>query len=353
MGAALEKILAKNHMNKILQLMDPEFMRELFSREVLPHYPAFKSISRIEVKPYKDLVWDTTYHVVVGFTTYFLKASGEEDKIPIICSAHSNEPRQNVYEALKYLWATGFPNDFIDIPDPLFYSDYFRGTFYRGLKGEDLLYYIKKKDWATVKKVVISAGKLFARLHSLPTLATANFNPLNARIKTVIPGMPKIFQEMGARYDHKYDDILKRIYDYLVKEEENFFTLGGQTVLIHGDAHPENILRTAEDRIGLIDFTDVCLGDAARDLGSFCQQLEYKIVTKAGEKDYAPIMKKLFMDNYLEAANLKLTPDWERRIDLYYNWTAIRSAIFWFLKFGHNEERARVLLEQAKSNLKL
>jgi len=349
----LEEILAENYMNKMLQLRNPEFMRELFTREVLPHYPAFKSISRIEIKPYKDLVWDTTYHVVVGFTTYFLKASGEEDKIPIICSAHSDEPRQNVYEALKYLWAVGLPNDFIDIPDPIFYSDYFRGTFYRGLKGEDLLYYIKKKDWATVKKVVVATGKLFARFHALPAPLAANFNPLNARIKTVIPGTTKIFREMAARYNGQYKNILVAIYDYLIKEEEKFFALGGPLALIHGDAHPENILRTAEDRIGLIDFTDVCLGDAARDLGSFCQQLEYKIVTKAGEKDYAPIMRKLFMDSYLAAAGLKLTPELEQRINLYYNWTAIRSAVFWFLKFGHNEERAKALLEQVQTNLKL
>lgn len=340
-------------MNKILQLFNENFVADLFKREVLPHYPVFIAISRVEIKPYKELIWETTYHVVIRFNTYFLKATGEEIKIPIVCSAHSDESRDNIYLALKYLWASGFPSDFIDLPDPLFYSPEFRGTFYRGLRGENLLYYIKNKDQSAIAEVVMGAAKLFARLHALTNLANANFNPESARIKTVIPGTMMIFREMGVRYHNKYNNDLLKIYDYFIQQEEKYFSSGGEKVLIHGDAHPENVIRTAQNRLGLIDFTDLCLGDRARDVGAFLQQLEYKIIVKTEGVGLAKEMKNLFLKVYLESAGLKLTADLQTRIDLYYNWTAIRTATYFFLKAGHNEERGKDLLEKVKVNLKL
>jgi len=349
----LEKTLAKNRMNKILQLFDEKLVLDLFREKVLPHYPAFVALSRVEIKPYKELIWETTYHVVISFNTYFLKADGEEVKIPIVCSAHSDEPRENIYRALKYLWAEKFPTPTIDLPDPLFYSAYFRGTFYRGLKGENLLYYIKNKDLATVEEIVVAAAGLFARLHSLPPTPAADFNPLSSRIETVIPGTAAIFREMGARYDNKYNVDLVKIYDRLIAAEEKFFRATDRRFLIHGDAHPENIIKTAPGRVGLIDFTDLCLGDFARDLGSFLQQLEYKVIIKIGDQVYADKLKELFLSAYLKVSGRELTPDLQARIDLYYNWTAIRTATFWFLKFGHNEKRAEELLNRVKENLKL
>ncbi|TSD01111.1 MAG: hypothetical protein Athens071426_710 [Parcubacteria group bacterium Athens0714_26] len=353
MERALEKTLAKDYMNKIRKLFDEQFVLDLFCREVLPHYSAFKSISRVEIRPYKDLVWDTTYHVVIGFNTYFLKPDGTEIKIPIFCSAHSDEPRENVYKALKYLWTHNFPGGFVDIPDPIFYSDDFRGTFYRGLRGDNMLHYIKNQDYEAVRHLVSLSARLFARLHSLPTSPDANVNPHNSRIRTVIPGLEKIYREMGERYNNKYNADLKKIYDYLTEREDKFFMSGQPLTLIHGDAHPENIIVTALDRIGLIDFTDLCLGDFARDLGAFSQQLEYKILYKVGDEDFAAEMKSLFLTDYLRAANKELTADLQARIDLYYNWTAVRTATYWFLRFGHDEKRAEILLEKVKNNLKL
>jgi thiamine kinase-like enzyme len=114
---------------------------------------------------------------------------------------------------------------------------------------------------------------------------------------------------------------------------------------------PENIIKTGADRIGLIDFTDLCLSDFARDLGAFLQQLEYKIVMKIGDHKYAEKMKQLFLTSYLVAAGLELDANLQTRINLYYNWTAMRTSTYWFLKFGHNEERAEALLKKVKDNL--
>jgi len=353
LGEPLEKTLAKNCMNKIWRLFDENYVVELFKKEVLPHYSAFTDIIRVEIRPYKKMVWETTYHVVIGFTTYFSKPDGTEDKIPIVCSAHSGENRENVYQALKYLWAAGFPNEDFDIPDPLFYSPYFHGTFYRGLKGENLLYYIKNKDFETMEKVIVAGAKLFARLHALPVDARANFNPSNSRIKTVIPGMEKIITEVQQRFPNKYTEDLRRIYAYFIGKEESYFNNGGRLSIIHGDAHPENIIQTAPGRIGLIDFTDMCLGDFARDIGSFLQQLEYKLVKRHSDILSAADKKKMFLDAYLEASGLEMTDDFKERIDLYYHWTAIRTATYWLLKFDNDESAAVSLIAQVRDGLNL
>lgn len=340
-------------MNKILQLFDEEFVVDYFKRELLPLYPAFTGIKRVNINPYKKMVWETTYHVVIGFDVYFLNELGHEKKIPVVCSAHSDEPRENVYTALKYLWAKKFSSHGVDLPRPLFYSEYFNGTFYRAINGENLLYYIKEKDTENIEKIVIKSAELFAKLHALPAGVEANFNPMNSRIRTVIPGTAMIFTEMTARYGDKYCPDLQKLYDYFISQEEKFFHSGEELKLIHGDAHPENIIKTSEDRIGIIDFTDLCLSDPARDLGAFLQQIDYKIVMKMGDHEFADKMKEIFLNNYLISAGIELDRNLQERIDLYYNWTAIRTSTYWFLKFGHNEERAEALLNKVKKSLNL
>jgi len=340
-------------MNKILHLFDEAYVIELFKKEVLPLYPTFSDIIRVTIKPYKKMVWTETYHVVISFDVYFLNLRGKEIKIPIVCSAHSSEERKNVFEALKYLRANNFKKSGFDLPRPLFYSEYFHGTFYRAINGENLLHFIESKETRVVENMVFLAGKLLAKLHQIPAGFEANFNPLNARIETVIPGVSHIFKEMEARYKGLYNEDLKRIYDYFIATEEKFFKAHDKLSLIHGDAHPENIIRTGEGRVGLIDFTDLCLGDFARDLGTFIQQLEYKVTIKAGDTTWAEKLKKLFLDSYLEATGITMTSDLQERIELYYNFTAIRTTVFLFLKFENDSRNGKLLLEKVKANLNL
>lgn len=349
----MEEALAEKYMNKIRKLLEEKFVLDLFRQEVLPLYPEFTDIVRVVIHPYKELIWETTYHVVLGFEAYCLKADGQEVKLWLVCSAHSEEPRRNVYEALKYLWQIGFPDEEIIIPEPLFYSEYFRGTFYRGLAGENFLHYIKKKDTGQIENLTRRSARLFAKLHSLKANGSLPFDPVNSRIATVIPGVANILEEMKVRYQGKYSPDLQAIYNYLISGEDEFLARQPERSLIHGDAHPENIIVSSDKQLGLIDFTDLCLGDFARDLGSFMQQLEYKIINKVQATDLALRMKELFLDTYLKAAQRELSPDLQARIKLYYNWTAIRTATYWFLKAGHNEERGIALLEKVKANLKL
>ncbi len=318
-------------MNKIYSLLDNEFVKELFTEKVLPHYPQIKKIEKVEITPYKKMIWETTYHVVFSYDLFWKNFRGEEKKIQIVCSAHSEEPRENVLSTLRYLWDKNFPGEEIKLPRPLFFSPEFSATFYRALSGKTLLHYIKKGDKEAITSLVLGAARMFARLHQLPIDSNFKFNPNNQRISTVVPGEKFIYFELAERYKNGECEDLADFYQECVRREEKTFPSASQRTLIHGDAHPENIIKVSSDKIGLVDFTDFSPADFARDLGAFIQQIEYKIVRKVEDLEFANKIKKLFLAEYLRASGRELDENLQKRINLYYDWTALRTAVYWFL----------------------
>jgi len=198
-------------MNKILELFDEQFVLDFLRREALPLYSEWSEITAVQIKPYKKMIWATTYHVVLEFQTTFKAADGRTAVIPVICSAHSDEPRKLVLNSLRYLEAHNFNTTNLTVPRPLFYSPHFRAAFYQGLQGENLFFYIKNRDFIEVEEMVRLAAQLFARLHAVPLEAGEKFNVLNSRIKTVVPGVDFIYREMSERYAKRYDTDTKNL----------------------------------------------------------------------------------------------------------------------------------------------
>lgn len=337
-------------MNKIYKLFDEQFVLDLFKKEVLPQYPDFSDIKRIKILAPKKNIWHRTYHVVIEYRTIFLTNDKKERQLRIFCSAHSDEPRKNVYLALKFLWEHNFSSSFLTTPRPLFYSDYFQGTFYRGVEGHNLYNYIRENKRREVNDIMPRAAQWFAKLHGLDNKEAPNFNVGNSQIKTVVPGVKHILGEVKSSYPDHYN-FYQKAYKIFIENEERFLKSTKKRWLIHGDAHPENIIKVSQRRIAAIDFTDICLADFARDLGCFLQQLEFMIMRKIQDKEYADKTKKLFLDNYFKSVKIELGEDLKTRIDNYHNWTAIRTATFFLTKDNPEPERAEPLIEKVKKNL--
>ena len=337
-------------MNKILKLFKEEYVIDLFRKEVLPLYPDFSDVKIKKIKAHKDGIWEETYHVVIEYRCVFISRDGKRVKLPIFCTAHSEEPRKNVYVVLKYLWDRGFGKGYLTIPHPLFYSEYFRGTFYRGVEGHHLYHFIGRNNFEEVERVTAKAAYWFAKLHNLSTETAKNFNKENSRIETVFPGVDHILYRIKERNQEHYDTY-KKIYDIIIKKENEFLNSTKERWFVHGDAHPENVIRMGKKKIAAIDFTDLCLSDFARDIGTFIQQLDYMCSRKIADASFAPKVKKIFLDNYFEKAKVKLNNDVQKRIDIYYNYTAIRTATFFLLKADREPERAFPLIEIVKKNL--
>lgn len=340
--------------NKIYKLLDDNFIVNLFKDKILPQYPEFTGLKQIKIQLIKNNIWTSTYHVVIEYRTVF---SGVKNKLKtklIYCTAHSGEPRLNSFEALTFLWQNGFNRSNLTIPKPLFYSAEFNGFFYEGLSGQNLYHYIRQKDLAAVESIVIKAAGWFAKLHGLNAVAlkAKNFNPLNSRVKTIIPGMTQTLAKIQTLYPG-YFSACRLIYETISRQEENFFSSTERRWLIHGDAHPENIISINKNKIGVIDFTDLCLADYARDLGTFLQQLEFMMQRKINDQSRLKEIKRLFLTSYLKNAKLTLDAELQKRIDNYYSWTAFRTAIFFLLRDKAEPERAHGLLVKISQDLGL
>lgn len=338
-------------MNPIHKLFDEKFVISLFKKRILPRYPDFVDIKRVEIKPHKSLIWEEeAYHVVLEFKTHFLTRNGKIKKLPIFCSAHFEEPRKNLYRALKYLWDNGFSKGYLTVPHPLFYSSKFKAAFYRGAQGRNFYQYIRKSDRKEIENLIPKIAAWFAKLHSLPTNGVPNFNKENSLIKTTIPGREEIMTLLGYRYPY-YQETFKNFYDNFIKKEESFLKSTKKRWLVHGDAHPENVIKMGKHKLALIDFNDICLSDFARDLGCFLQQFEYMAMRKIGDAAFVEKMKRLFLDSYFDTTKVKLDDSLKERIDNYYNWTAVRTAIFMLLKDKPDTGRARSIIKKLKEKI--
>jgi len=343
-------------MNKIRKLYDEKFVTSLLKKKVLPHYPDFIDIKKIEFKAHKNHIWGKTYHVVFEFKTSFLTKDEKIKKLPIFCSAHFSKPRENrrnLYIGLKYLWNNGFGGSYLTVPHPLFYSRKFKAAFYRGVKGKNFYQYIKENNQEEIEKTIPKIASWFAKLHKLPSSRVfKKFNLENSRIRTVIPGQEFILKYIEKRYPSLHQTFA-RFYDSFIRQEEEFFVRSKKRYLIHGDAHPENIIKMSERKIAMIDLNDMCLSDFARDLGCFLQQFEYMAMRKIGDEVFIEKMKKLFLDSYLKKTEIELDEDLQKRIDNYYNWTATRTATFLLLKAKPELDRGRDLLEMVKNKINI
>lgn len=336
-------------MSRAKKLINQNFINEYLRAKLLPLYPQFKDILNIEIIPHKKHIWPgEAYHLVIEYSVFFINQQKEQKNIKVFCSAHWEEPRINVYTGLHYLWEHNFNEKYLKIPRPLFYSKQFRGVFYEGIEGRNLYRFIREADKKEIKKIIPKAAKWFAKLHhQIDSKNALNFNEENSRIKTVIPGVEHILFDIKKKYP-EYLDFYKKAYEGFIKREEYFFKKTDKLYLVHGDAHPENIIKIDKKSVGVIDFTDLCLSDFARDIGTFSQQLIYMCHRKIKDLDFADKMLKLFLKKYKKYAKIKIDKDLQERIDNYYNWTMLRTATFFLIKHNPEPERGMDLIEKLK-----
>ncbi|MAG29037.1 hypothetical protein CL632_02735 [bacterium] len=309
-------------MKPIEQLFDPKFAKQYLEKHA-PNFTSEHNLSGLTVKSIKRNIGGDFYHVVIQYDAPSLGHTS------IFCTAHAEEDRNIAFRALSFINKHGFKGKDVFLPNPLFFDKKLKVFCYQGVDGKNLLYYITQQK-TDLSRYLKQAAHWIAALHQTPINKTKNFNPANSYIKTAIPAdyfLPKI----NRLFPNNYQEI-KSQFEKLVKfEEKNISTLN-RKYLIHGDFHPENVIINASDgKVSVIDFTDICLADWTRDVGSFMQQLRYMSRGMRND-DETKKYQQLFMNEYLTTLNIKKTTAIEKRITLYRAWTAIRSTIFFLTK---------------------
>jgi aminoglycoside phosphotransferase len=326
--------------NIIHELLREDLVKKLLEKKL------GKKIKLVCIDPIKKHIWHTTYHVVFR---YIVKIEGVEKNIFV--TAHDHEPREVALKSLKYLFSNGFGSGNYLVPEPLFYVKKYNATFYIGLEGYNLFHYIKENNHKEIRRLIIKTAEWFAKLHQLSTRNKLIFRENNSKISIVSPGVGAVLSAVNTQYPqyiHDYD----KFYRYFIESENRNFAQTKLT-MIHGDAHPENVIRIDGEKIGVIDFVDMSVGDRARDLGTFLQQLDYMTGRKIGDEKFVTEIKSSFLTTYLKSAKIEMTDNLAERIKLYYNWTAIRTATFFLMKHNPEPERAEPLICEVRKNLNI
>jgi thiamine kinase-like enzyme len=321
----------------ITKLLESEFVIKYLKKNI-PELADKYDFSDLTVTQIKDVLRPKSYHIVLRFDSKSIK------NMPIFCSAHSHENRENAYKALSFMYDNGFKNTSIFLPKPLFYDNKFKAFFYQGVDGENLLYYIKKENF-DITSYLEQASTWLAQLHSIPVTSSENFNPKNSRIKTIVPGPKHFFNSIEKKFP-EYLKTIKTHFNNLVEEEEKNLKSIDKLVMIHGDFHPENIIINKTDgKVSAIDFTDMCLADWARDIGNFLQQLRFMASGKISSKEIEAY-ENFFLSDYMKKRSIKNNSEIEKRIKLYKSWAALRSAIYFLTKVDSEVDNAETVLKE-------
>ena len=343
-------------MNIINELFNTKSTLSYFIRKILPKYPKHKSIESIEIIPHKKYIWSDNYHVVIEFVTTFINSENTKTTISIFCTAHSNENRKPVCIKLNLLWDIGFNDSYLSIPKAIHYSKKYNACFYEGVDGISLYELIKDNNVESLVTALPLAAKWFAKLHSLEIINRDNILK-KSTIARVIPGKKNILERMEIDYPHIYPNY-KKVFIAIAKIENKHLAKVKKLSIVHGDAHPENIISVNARKLGVIDFTDLCIADPARDIGTFTQQLEFMSSRKLINPELIKKLSGIFLKNYFKYAKIKPDDFLFERINNYYNWTTIRTATYFLTQIKlmtrkdcHN--RAISLINQAKEKMGL
>lgn len=349
----LEAQKMPKEIKKALSLLNQNFLINLFQKKVDPKIMNYGKIDYIAIKTFKQKMGKLSfYHIVARYTVYF--KNSKIKPITIFCNANSKESRYGAFLALKHVWKNNFASGQLRCPRPLFYHKQLKAMFYLQASGKNLYRYIISPDtkFSELKKIVRLTSQWLAKFHKIPSKEVKNFNPVQSKISTVIPG-PKhffrIIQEKHSDYP-KYCQQTKELFEKIEGLERQLNNK--EKYIIHGDFHPENVVyNQKKDILYTIDYTDCCLAHFTRDLGNFYQQLGYMAKDKLSSLQIKQL-QKIFITSYLKARKIKLSRQDQNRFNLYQAWTSLRSAIFFLTVTLFDRPRADTLFEETRGYLK-
>ncbi len=323
----------------IEKLLNEEYAKSYLVKEFkkLGNEYSSLNLSDLRITQIKSNIGKKWFHVVARFD------SSSFGNNPIFLTAHSEEKRENAFYALKFINNSFKDNNYTAMPRAMFFNKDAKAFFYRGVKGENLLSFIKNSK-TDLSIYIKNIAYVTSDIHSLPISKAKNFNPENSKIETIVPGPKKFLSKIQNTFPEFFDEI-KEKFDKLNNLEKKYTKTENKKFFIHGDLHPENIIVSQENKISIIDFTDMCFAHWTRDIGNFLQQFSYM---SQGKRENHEIKKyqDLFLNEYTKKRKIILDSATMEKINLYKSWTGLRSAIYFLIKFNPEIENAKILLKE-------
>ena len=335
-------------MASIQDILDPIKVKQLFNQRKAEIDPAITEIVVEKVKVIKSNFHHEYYSLVIAYDL-IAKQGGADIKLSIYCSAHSSESRRQTWDNLRLLWDKQIANKQFLTNRPLFYDPDCRGLFYTGLPGHNLDQYFKAGQLDQLNDYLQSIAGWLARLHKLTKGLRDWPDSRQQLIGQVVPGRQRALNKIRQNCPQEYSRFVQ-LYDILERREAKHWPSRNNLTMIHGDLHPENII-VNQKRAAIIDWADASLGDPARDLGAFVQQLAFMGQRHLPDIAYWQQAQKFFLEAYQTIVGEVMAADWSERLETYYNFAAFRTAVYFVTKSGPEPQRASGLLTEVEFNL--
>lgn len=315
--------------------------------------PAFAQkygLKNITVTPLKQIITRTVgegfHHVVIR---YDAPSFGE---YPVFCTAYSkgknaddDQSREHAFRALSFLARYGFKHSRQFLPKPLFFDRELKAFFYQGMDGKNLRAILKNPE-NNIAAHLEQTARWVADLHQTP-VAGAQGILKDERIAAASPGLDFFKRVISERAPEQSAETM-RLFRGLAAHEERLMKERAERWVIHGDLHPENVIVNQKTgQVSVTDFTDIALGDWAKDIGSFLAQLGFMSLGFRSAEQTAT-EQALFADAYAAAAGRTLDAEARERIALYRSWTALRNSIYFLTKKPMEKTEAKTALAQAR-----
>ncbi len=324
--------------NKKFAVLDKEYMKKIFRKELKKFFPEFKQLISLKIKD----------HSMTDFKKAILYSIEYQDKNKKIIkkSVRGNIPSVKTgygaiiaNQILKSLNKKGFNQDNFQANKPLNYFPKLRMVLYESYPGVPLINLILKKS-PKIDKYIKNSAKWLIKFH-------------NCQLKI---GKLRTYQEedQEAKYWLKkfyefFPDIAKDaeiILNKILEIKKTIYPeIKNKAVLLHGDYNPYNIIINAH-KVGAIDFANACRFDPLFDVSNFLIQVEaifyYGFVK---DKSFLDGIKKNFLDQYIKESggNKKQII---RMIDLYESWWAVQMA-FYIMGLSTKKEKIKNLISLA------
>ena len=193
------------------------------------------------------------------------------------------------FEAMRLLWDAGFGQDrSLRIPQPLHHfedlqlivQEKARGTRFRNFLGDG-----SDASVDHARKV----GVWLAKLHNLPLSSgqVCSYASEKASLGMFISAVSASQPQLGPDLQH-YAAVMEQTFDSFQNVPATY---------VHGDFHPDHIF-VGNDRVTVIDFERFCVGDPARDLGSFIAHVRTTAYLMDRSIDAANQQIEVFLQSY-------------------------------------------------------
>lgn len=176
------------------------------------------------------------------------------------------------------------------IPKPLGLSRPLSLLLMERLPGTSMKEIVHAPDLPPITEASLQAAAALAALHSLRLEGATRGRPLSTeweRLRRWIRRLHAVAPELARRFE----SILDRI-STLAPESQP-----GAPTPVHGDFKPSQLLLEGE-RVGIVDFDRICLGDPAVDVGNFMAQFHKEAVHEG--RDHLRPLADAFLAAYLD-----------------------------------------------------